>query len=163
MKKTAVILIALILCMTMLFPVFASAETKVQKAIADAASMTWDELLAKAKEEIGGNELHIYGTTSRVNEETFTEKTGIKIVATNPNDSQIYELMENEIGQGIYGPDVVLTQDSFMLVNNAIANGWLENYVPTEFKGISLNPTSIRWYVRTITVSSSTTTADRRI
>lgn len=134
MKKTIAILIALTLCMTMLFPVFAFAETEVQKAIADAATMTWDELLAKAQAEIGSNELHIYGTTSRVNEETFTEKTGIKIVATNPNDSQIYELMENEIGKGIYGPDVVLTQDSFMLVNNAIANGWLENYVPTEFK-----------------------------
>lgn len=134
MKKTVAILIALTLMMTMLIPVFASAETEVQKVIAEAANMTWDELLAKAQEEIGSNELRIYGTTSRVNEETFTEKTGIKIVASNPNDSQIYELLENETGKGIYGPDVVLTQDSFMLVNNAIANGWLENYVPTDVK-----------------------------
>ena len=127
MKKVVSILVALTLCLTMLLPVFASAETDVQKVIAEAASMSWEDLLVKAQAEIGGNELHIYGTTSRVNEETFTEKTGIKIVATNPNDSQIYELLENETGKGIYGPDVVLTQDSFMLVNNAIANGWLEN------------------------------------
>ncbi len=134
MKKAVSLLVTLTLCMTLLSPVFVSAETDVQKVIAEAASLSWDELLAKAQSEIGGNELHIYGTTSRVNEETFTEKTGIKIVATNPNDSQIYELLENETGKGIYGPDVVLTQDSFMLVNNAIANGWLENYVPEEFK-----------------------------
>lgn len=134
MKKVVSILVALTLCLTMLLPVFASAETDVQKVIAEAASMSWEDLLVKAQAEIGGNELHIYGTTSRVNEETFTEKTGIKIVATNPNDSQIYELLENETGKGIYGPDVVLTQDSFMLVNNAIANGWLENYVPDAFK-----------------------------
>ena len=134
MKKVVSILVALTLCLTMLLPVFASAETDVQKVIAEAASMSWEDLLVKAQAEIGGNELHIYGTTSRVNEETFTEKTGIKIVATNPNDSQIYELLENETGKGIYGPGVVLTQDSFMLVNNAIANGWLENYVPDAFK-----------------------------
>ena len=89
-KKTITLLLALMLCMTILLPAFASAETNVQSVIAEAASISWDELLAKAKAEIGDNELHVYGTTSRVNEETFTEKTGIKIVATNPNDSQIF-------------------------------------------------------------------------
>ncbi|MBQ8092319.1 MAG: ABC transporter substrate-binding protein [Clostridia bacterium] len=152
MKKIVSILFALMLCLTLMVPVFASAETDVQKVIAEAASMSWDDLLAKAQAEIGSNELHIYGTTSRVNEETFTEKTGIKIVATNPNDSQIYELLENETGKGIYGPDVVLTQDSFMLVNNAIANGWLENYVPGEFKDNILesdqNPLVCSYYTR---------------
>jgi len=152
MKKIASILVALTLCMTLLFPVFASAETEVQKVIAEAASISWEDLLAKAKAEIGDNELHIYGTTSRVNEETFTEKTGIKIVASNPNDSQIYELLENETGKGIYGPDVVLTQDSFMLVNNAIANGWLENYVPEAYKADILesdqNPLVCSYYTR---------------
>lgn len=131
MKK--VLSMVLALCMALSLCACAQAETDVQKVIAEAASLSWDELLSKAQAEIGENELHIYGTTSRVNEETFTAKTGIKVVASNPNDSQIYELMANEIGAGIYGPDVVLTQDSFMLVNNAIANGWLENYVPKEY------------------------------
>ena len=134
MKK--IVSLFLVLCMVLSLCAMAQAEeTAVQKAIAEAASLSWDELLTKAQAEIGENELHIYGTTSRVNEETFTAKTGIKVVASNPNDSQIYELMANEIGAGIYGPDVVLTQDSFMLVNNAIANGWLENYVPAEYAG----------------------------
>ena len=152
MKKMLAVLVALMLSLSMMLPVFASAETDVQKVIAEAAGLSWDELLAKAKDEIGENELHIYGTTSRVNEETFTEKTGIKIVASNPNDSQIYELLENETGKGIYGPDVVLTQDSFMLVNNAIANGWLENYVPEAYKANILesdqNPLVCAYYTR---------------
>lgn len=107
--------------------------TQVQKVLLEAANLSWDELLEKAKAEIGENELHVYGTTSRVNEESFTEKTGIKLTATNPNDSQIYELLANETGAGIYGADVVVTTDSFMLLNNAIANGWVENYVPSEY------------------------------
>lgn len=133
MKKTIALVLAL--CMTLaLCSIGVSAdETPVEAAVKAAASMTWDELLAKAQEEIGDNTLVIYGVTSRVNEETFTEKTGIKTSASNPNDSQIYELMENEIGSGIYGADLILTQDSFMLVNNAIANGWLVNYVPEEY------------------------------
>lgn len=111
------------------------ALTDVQKALREATSMSWDELLVRAKEEIGDNALSIYGTTSRVNEESFTEKTGIKIVTSNPNDSQIYELLENEAGSGVYGSDVVVTTDSFMLLNNAIANGWVENYVPDAYAG----------------------------
>ena len=135
MKKAISLFLALCMVFALCTVSFAAEDlTDVQKAISEAASMPWDELLAKAQAEIGDNELHIYGVTSRVNEETFTEKTGIKIVTTAPTDSEIYELLENETGAGIYGADVVLTQDSFMLVNDAIANGYLENYVPEEYK-----------------------------
>ena len=134
MKKVAALLVAMILCMSFLLPVSALAETDVQKAIAEAASMSWDDLLAKAKEEIGDNKLMIYSNTSRVKEDTFTAKTGIGIDTQNPNDSQIYEMLEQEVGNNVYGADVVLLQDCFMLTNFAIASGWLENYVPEEYK-----------------------------
>ena len=67
-------------------------------------------------------------------EDTFTAKTGIGIDTQNPNDSQIYEMLEQEVGNNVYGADVVLLQDCFMLTNFAIASGWLENYVPEEYK-----------------------------
>ena len=134
MKKVVSILIALALALSLMLPAFALAETDVQKAIAEAASMSWDELLAKAKAEIGDNKLMIYSNTSRVKEETFTEKTGIAIDTKNPTDSEIYEMLEQEVGNGVYGADVVLLQDCFMLTNFAIASGWLENYVPEEYK-----------------------------
>ncbi len=136
MKKAAALLVAMILCMTFLFSAFASAESDVEKAIAEAASMSWDDLLAKAKEEIGDNKLMIYSNTSRVKEDTFTEKTGIGIETQNPNDSQIYEMLEQEVGNNVYGADVVLLQDCFMLTNFAIASGWLENYMPDEYKSV---------------------------
>ena len=137
MKKV----LAILLVIGMAFTCFANAateapkgETGVQAAIKAAQSMTWDELLAKAKEEIGSNELVIYGTTSRVNEKTFTEKTGIAVRTDQPDDTQIYEKMEAEVGNGLYGADVYVTTDSFNLMNFAIANGYVENYVPSEYK-----------------------------
>ena len=42
MKKAALI-VAMILCMSFLLPAFATAETEVQKAIAEAATMSWVE------------------------------------------------------------------------------------------------------------------------
>ncbi|MBR5383662.1 MAG: hypothetical protein IK133_07550 [Clostridia bacterium] len=133
MKKVLAFLVAFVLCVPFLFSA-AVAETDVQKAIAEAASMSWDDLLTKAKEEIGDNKLMIYSNTSRVKEDTFTEKTGIQIDTQNPNDSEIYEMLQQEVGNNVYGADVVLLQDCFMLTNLAIAEGWLENYVPEEYK-----------------------------
>ena len=138
MKKAAALLLALVMCMSVLLPVSALAETDVQKAIAEAAKMSWDELLAKAKEEIGDNQLVIWSNTSRVKEDSFTAKTGIRIATQNPNDSQVYEMLEQEVGNNVYGADVVLLQDCFMLTNFAIASGWLENYVPDEYKAVTL-------------------------
>lgn len=132
MKKIATILIAVVMMLSIVVGLVACSnnDSDVQKAIKDAEGMTWDELLAKAKEEIGDNELSIYGTTSRVNEESFTAKTGIKVKVSQPNDSQIFELLKEEVGNNVYGADVILTTDSFNIVNNAMANKWVENYVP---------------------------------
>ena len=138
MKKAAALLVAMILCMTFLFSAFASAESDVEKAIAEAASMSWDELLAKAKEEIGDNQLVIWSNTSRVKEDSFTAKTGINILTDNPDDSKIYERLEQEVGNNVYGADLYLLQDCFMLTNFAIASGWLLNYVPEEYKPVIL-------------------------
>ncbi|MCR5732661.1 MAG: hypothetical protein K6G51_06970 [Sphaerochaetaceae bacterium] len=137
MKK----LIAFVVVLSLMLSVFAGGsqeettvqESPVQAAIKEASTLGWDDLLAKAKAEIGGNELVVYGTTSRVQEKTFTEKTGIKIKTEQPDDTQIYEKMQAEVGNGIYGADVFVTTDSFNLVNLAFANGWAENYIPATY------------------------------
>lgn len=106
----------------------------VEAAVKAAASMSWDELLKKAQQEIGNEPLVIYATTSRPSENTFTEKTGIKVKVYQPTDSEVFEVLENEVGAGIYGSDVVLTTDSYNLVSNARENHWLVNYVPNAYK-----------------------------
>ena len=109
MKRT----LAVLLVLGVVFACFAGGsaeapkqESSVQAAIKDAQTLTWDQLLAKAKAEIGDNELSIYSNSSRLNETTFTEKTGIKVKADQPDDTQVYEKMEAEIGNGLYGADV---------------------------------------------------------
>ncbi len=136
MKKIVTVLLALLIVFSATFALCACTEkdTQVQAVIKEAQDMTWDELLAKAREEIGDNELSIYGTTSRVNEDSFTAKTGIKVKVSQPNDSQIFELLKNEVGGNVYGADVILTTDSFNMVNNAMGNGWVENYLPSVYK-----------------------------
>ena len=56
MKKILSVLIALTLCMGLMLPMVASAETDVAKVIAEAQNMTWDELLAKAAECVAGDD-----------------------------------------------------------------------------------------------------------
>ncbi len=154
MKK----LIVLLLVAGVLFSCFAGGskeaaqDNAVKAAVKAAETMSWDELLQKAREEIGDNELVIYGTTSRVNEKSFTEATGIKIRAEQPDDTQIYEKMTAEVGNGLYGADVFVTTDSFNLMNLAFANGYVENYVPGEYKDLIAdsdeNPLVALYYAR---------------
>lgn len=155
MKKLVTIVLAVLMVLSMTLALTACTpeqQSDVQLAIKQAQQMTWDELLQKAKEEIGNNELTIYGTTSRVNETTFTEKTGIKLKVSQPNDSQVFDLLKNEVGNGVYGADVVCTTDSFNVVNYAMANGWLENYVPMEYADkigdVEKNPLVVLYYSR---------------
>lgn len=137
MKRNATILLVAVMILSAVLVLCActpKTDSAVDVAIKEAAGMSWDELLQKAKAEIGDNELSIYGTTSRVDEESFTKATGIKIKVSQPNDSQIYEMLEHEVGGNVYGADVILTTDSFNLINFAMAEGWVKNYVPDAYK-----------------------------
>lgn len=139
MKK----ILSLLLMITLLTALFAGGaketgdqKARVKAALSEAATLSWDKLLVKAKEEVGNEALVIYATTSRPNENSFTDKTGIKVKVYQPTDSEIYEVLENEVGAGIYGSDVVLTTDSYNLVANARENNWLLNFVPGQYKDV---------------------------
>ena len=53
--------------------------TATQKAVQEAATMTYEELVAKAKEEVGENTVKTYGNSSQLEKAltAFTEATGI--------------------------------------------------------------------------------------
>lgn len=154
MKKVISILVML----AVLFACFASGtqektkgETPVQVAIKEAVSLSWDELLVKAKAEIGNNELLVLASTSRFDEQSFTEKTGIKVKATNNAPSEIFEKVGAEVGEGLYSTDIVASVDSYNF-NYASQNGWIENYVPKAFKSHipvdNQNPLALVYYNR---------------
>lgn len=126
-------------------------ETAVQAAMKVAASMSWDELLAKAKEEIGDNELIVLAATSRFDESYFTELTGIKMKALNIGSTEIYEKVSNEVENGLYLADIIGSPDT-KSVGDMVANGWFENFVPDAFKSLikedEQNPLIVNYYNR---------------
>lgn len=161
MKKV----VSIVVMLAVLFAGFASGtketvkgETPVQAAIRDAATLNWDQLLAKAKAEIGDNELLVMGSTSRFDDQSFTDRTGIKVKATNNGSSEIFEKVSAEIGAGLYSTDIVASVDSYNF-NYAWLNGWLENYVPNEFSSrISeedQNPLVLLYYNRLFMYNNS--------
>lgn len=132
MKRILSILLALSLCFAMTS--MASAETHVEKALAEAATLTWDELLAKAKEEIGDNTLNGYGNASAEFCDNFTALTGIKTEYTLLNDVPLYVRLDAELGSDTYGADFVLIQDSYSLQTTMLDFDYLLNYFPDYLK-----------------------------
>ncbi len=139
MKK----LLMTLLIVTLVFTCFANGAnenkgkglTAVQAALKEAESMTWDELLAKAKEEIGNNEFNIYAVSTRLDVDTFTQKTGIKTKTTVFGTADLYTKYTTEAEAGVYGADLLVTLDAYEM-GNLMEEGFVENFVPNEFKTI---------------------------
>lgn len=109
--------------------------TAVQTALKAAENMSWDELLVKAKEEIGDNEFNIYAVSTRLDVDTFTKKTGIKTKTTVFSTADLYTKYTTEAEAGVYGADLLVTLDAYEM-GNLMEEGFVENFVPGEFKTI---------------------------
>ena len=62
------------------------------EAISDAEKLSYAELVAKAKEEVGNNTVSVYGNSSQLEKAilAFTEETGIKVNNTNIKHNIIF-------------------------------------------------------------------------
>ncbi len=109
--------------------------TAVQAALKDAEDMTWDELLAKAKEEVGNNEFNIHAVSTRIDVDTINKKTGIKTKTTVFSTADLYTKYTTEAEAGVYGADLLVTLDAYEM-GNLMEEGFVENFVPGEFKTI---------------------------
>ena len=154
MKK--VLAVILVLCIA--FTCFANAaseqktskeQTPVQAALEKAKSMGWDELLAKAKEEIGDNEFSIYAISTRLDVDTFTQKTGIKTKTTVLGSSDLYTKFETEAEAGVYGADILVATSGYNM-GEVLEAGYIENYVPDAYKNIlpadEQTPLNVQYY-----------------
>lgn len=110
---------ALLISALLVFSAFgaASAET-VEEALAAAASMTNEELYAKAQEEMAaGAQLNFYSTTSfaeKAAENFMTDYPALagKIVYAEIDDGETYTILTNTIGSGVKdSADMALTQN----------------------------------------------------
>ena len=134
MKKFVSILLALALCLTMCS--FAAAET-VEEVIAQAQTMTNEELYKKAIEEANGKNLLGIGNSSRgkTAKETFIEllkgmdpSFDTNIEWTQPKNSSIFEALT---GSSEYF--VTLIQDGNQIQSKMLDTGELLNFVPLDW------------------------------
>lgn len=107
------------------------------ETIIAAEGMTYDELLAKAKEEVGNGTVSVYGNSSQLEKALikFTEETGIKVNNTKEGDADIYNHLSTAFQSNTYIADMVLLQDGNMLQSEMLDPGYLLNFIPKEASG----------------------------
>lgn len=107
------------------------------ETIIAAEGMTYDELLAKAKEEVGNGTVSVYGNSSQLETalKKFTEETGIKVSNTKEGDADIYNHLSTAFQSNTYIADMVLLQDGNMLQSEMLDPGYLLNFIPKEASG----------------------------
>ena len=108
--------------------------TATQKAVQEAANMTYEELVAKAKEEVGENTVKTYGNSSQLEKAltAFTEATGIKVENSKKGDAETYTELGEAFAAGNYIADMVLLQDGNKLQSEMLAYDYLVNYLPKD-------------------------------
>ena len=131
-------ILSILLVLTMVFALTASASAeKVQEALEAAASMSNEELLAKAKEEIAaGAQLNFYSTTSFAEKaadnfmKAYPDLDG-KVVYAEIDDGETYTKLTNQIGSGVKdSPDMALVQNGPDLKVNLLDDELSFNYFP---------------------------------
>ena len=123
------------------------ASTRVQKAIADAETLSHDELFKKAAEELGETgQLKIAATTSRGGKDKVKDLFKAELQKHNSKitdpikydtfvDGAIYTTLIGEILNGKKdGYSGTITQDGYQLQKKAIDKGYFENYIPKTWR-----------------------------
>lgn len=110
--------------------------SETEKIVREASRMSYEELVAKAKEEVGDNTVLTYGNSSQFATalEKFTEETGIKVENQKKGDAETYTELGEAFGAGRYIADMVLLQDGNKLQSEMLNNDYLVNFVPKDVK-----------------------------
>ncbi len=111
-----------------------SGNNNKNEVISDAEKLSYAELVAKAKEEVGNNTVSVYGNSSQLEKAilAFTEETGIKVNNTKEGDADLYNHLSTAFQSKSYIADMVLLQDGNMLQSEMLAPNYLLNFVPKE-------------------------------
>lgn len=123
------------LSLTLLFALSGlSALADVSQLVQEGTDLTHDELVELAKAEAGP--FIVYGNTSRITTalEAFCAEYGFEGEGNNLKDSEIYIKLGAEMGGSAKGADMVMIQDGSALQSEALAFGYLVNYVPASVR-----------------------------
>ena len=107
-----------------------------REEIIDAENLTYSELVAKAKEEVGENTVIVYGNSSQLEKALtkFTEETGIKVESHKEGDADLYTHLSSAFQSGQYICDMALLQDGNLLQTQMLDSGYMTNFVPKDVK-----------------------------
>lgn len=146
-KKLFVALATLAACATLASCGEKKDASAVEKAIADAETLTQDELFAKAAEELGTKgQVKILATTSRGGKDKVknlfiemlqkhNKDITDPLVYDTTVDGAIYTTLLSEIQSGTTnGYSGTITQDGYQLQTKGLDTGYFKNYIPKEWK-----------------------------
>ena len=145
------------------------ATTAVEKAIADAETLSQEDLFKKAAEELGDSgQLKILATTSRGGKDAVKNAFIAKLQKYNANitaplkydttvDGAIYTSLLSEIESGVTdGYSAAIVQDGYQLQTKGLDTKYFKNYIPKEWKegaGVdvsgSSNPMTLQYNFKT--------------
>ncbi|WP_048645553.1 ABC transporter substrate-binding protein [Nitratireductor soli] len=98
------------------------------------AAQNWEEIEAAAREE---GQVVVYSVSSRIAKlvDDFRERYGVEIIGHDiPSDLQI-EKLRREHKSGVYGVDVLFNSEFPMLLNEALPNELVWNFLPDSVTG----------------------------
>ncbi len=155
MKKFVCVLLAALMALSMIACSGGEEAEGVAKVVADGASMTVDELIAKAKEETG--DFHIYSTSSKTDKvvKAFAEKYGLQgdFESTNVKEKDFYTTVEELIDAGNASTDYFVTQNAIS-VGQEIRAGRFINYVPVVEGAAASSAYAFMLYTKEFTVKN---------
>lgn len=110
--------------------------SETEKIVREASKMSYEELVAKAKEEVGENTVLTFGNSSAFSKavEKFTAETGIKVENSKKGDAETYQELGEAFAAGRYVADMVLLQDGNKLQSEMLANDYVVNFIPKDVK-----------------------------
>lgn len=148
-------------------------EKRVQDAVKEAMTLSRDELMKKAAEEIGGNQMKFVGTSSRFKKAIASFRTeltkynkaceGMSITEESMVDGQVYEKINGELSAGVKdGYSGFLVQDGYQLQKKGLDYGHYVNYIPKEWadandtnKDLNSNPFALQYNMKTWMINNS--------
>lgn len=135
MKKRFTIAAVMIVMMAFGSLLFAGGQAEAEKPELPETPKTHEELVAAAQAE---GKVVVYSITSRIANaaESFSEKYGIEVEATNLKDFELIEKVSKEGSTGAAGADFVIAQDGGRVMGELINLNYLYNYVPESFKDV---------------------------
>ena len=110
--------------------------SETEKIVREASKLSYEELVARAKEEVGENTVLTFGNSSQFAKalEKFTEETGIKVENSKKGDAETYQELGEAFAADRYIADMVLLQDGNKLQSEMLANDYVVNFIPKDVK-----------------------------